>query len=86
MKTNWIERDGQLIDLPNFSAVIEKDGAWFVSHCPELGLASQGKNRTEAHRMLVEAVELWLESASAAEIKRRLRNGARVRPLRLQHA
>ena len=70
MKTNWIELDGQVIDLPNFSTVIEKDGAWFVSHCPELGLARQGKSRTEAHRMLGEAVELWLEAASANEIKR----------------
>lgn len=68
MKANWIERDGQVIDLPNFSAVIEK--AWFVSRCPELGVASQGKTRTEAHRMLAEAVELWLEAASATEIKR----------------
>lgn len=86
MKPNWIERDGEVIDLPNLSAVIEKDGAWFVSHCPELGLASQGKTRTDAHRMLAEAVELWLESASATEIKRRLKRGARVRPLQLQHA
>ena len=86
MKTNWIERDGQVIDLPNFSAVIEKDGAWFVSHCPELGVASQGKTRAEAHRLLGEAVELWLEAASATEIKRRLKRGARVRPLTLQHA
>lgn len=86
MKANWIERDGQVIDLPNLSAVIEKDGAWFVSRCPELGVASQGKTRTEAHRMLVEAVELWLEAASATEIKRRLRRGARVRPLTLAHA
>jgi predicted RNase H-like HicB family nuclease len=86
MKTNWIERDGQVIDLPNFSSVIEKEGAWYVSHCPELGVSSQGKTRTEAHRMLGEAVELWLESASAPEIKRRLKRGARVRPLQLQHA
>ncbi|MBP6863893.1 MAG: type II toxin-antitoxin system HicB family antitoxin [Candidatus Didemnitutus sp.] len=86
MKANWIERDGQVIDLPNFSAVIEKDGAWFVARCPELGVASQGKTRTEAHRMLAEAVELWLETASAAEIKRCLKRGARVRPLTLAHA
>lgn len=86
MKTNWIERGGQVIDLPNFSAVIEKEGAWFISHCPELGVSSQGKTRTDAHRMLAEAVELWLEHASATEIRRRLRRGARVRPLQLQHA
>lgn len=61
----------------------EKDGAWFVSRCPELGVASQGKTRTETHRMLTEAVELWLESASAVEIRRRLQSGARVRPLTL---
>ncbi|MBI5767863.1 MAG: type II toxin-antitoxin system HicB family antitoxin [Verrucomicrobia bacterium] len=83
---NWIERDGQVIDLPNLFAVVEKDGVWFVSHCPELGVASQGKTRQESHRMLAEAVELWLEAASATEIKRRLRSGARVRPLELQHA
>ena len=86
MKTSWIERDGQVIDLPSFTSVIEKDGAWFISNCPEVGVASQGKTRAEAHRMLAEAVELWLESASATEIKRRLRQGARVRPLQLQHA
>lgn len=86
MKVNWIERDGQVIDLPNLSAVIEKDGTWFVSRCPELGVASQGKTRQEAHQMLTEAVELWLESASAAEIKRRLRQGARVRALALSLA
>jgi predicted RNase H-like HicB family nuclease len=86
VKANWIERDGEVIDLPNLSAVIEKDGAWFVAQCPELGVASQGKARAEAHRMLAEAVELWLESAGAAEIKRRLKRGARVRPLQVQHA
>jgi hypothetical protein len=32
------------------------------------------------------AVGLWLETASATEIKRRLRPGARVRPLSLAHA
>lgn len=86
MKANWIERDGQVIDLPNLTSLIEKDGAWFVSRCPELDIASQGKTRTEAHAMLSEAVALWLEVATATEIKRRLRSGARVRPLTLAHA
>lgn len=86
MRANWIERDGLVIDLPNLSAVIEKEGAWFVSRCPELGVASQGRTRLEAHRMLTEAVELWLEAATGAEIRRRLRRGARVRALTLTHA
>jgi predicted RNase H-like HicB family nuclease len=86
MKAHWIERDGQVIDLPNLTSLIEKDGAWFVSRCPELDIASQGRTRTEAHAMLAEAVGLWLEAVSAAEIKRRLRAGARVRPLSLAQA
>lgn len=76
----------QVIDLPNLSGIVEKDDAWFVSRCPELGVASQGRTRTEAHKMLAEAVGLWLEATSAAEIKRRLKTGARVRPLTLAHA
>jgi len=28
MKQRWIEKEGSVIDLPNLSAVIEKDGAW----------------------------------------------------------
>jgi len=44
-----------------FSAVITKEGKWFVSFCPELGVASQGKNEKEALGNLKEAVELYLE-------------------------
>ena len=63
---------GETIDLPTLTAVIEKDDAWYVSTCPEVGVASQGKTRKEAYEMLVEAVGLWLECASAKEIKRQL--------------
>jgi predicted RNase H-like HicB family nuclease len=86
MKHRWIEKKGEIIDLPNLSAVIEKDGSWFVSKCPELGVASQGKTRNEAYDMLSEAVALWLSVASAREIKRKLRTGARVKSLDLAHA
>jgi len=86
MKQRWIEKEGAVIDLPNLSAVISKDGAWFVSTCPELGIASQGKTRKAAYDMLAEAVELTLECASATEIRRRLRGGARVRSLELKAA
>jgi len=86
MRQRWIEKDDEIIDLPNLTAVIEKEGKWFVAACPELGTASQGRTRTEAYEMLAEATELWLESASGAEIKRRLRRGARVKQLELTHA
>ena len=43
------------------SAIIHKEGKWYVSLCPELDVASQGKTIEEAIRNLQEAVELYLE-------------------------
>ena len=86
MNIGWIYKDSEVIELPPLSAVIQKELNWYVSACPELGVASQGKTRKEAYAMLAEAVELWLEAASAREIKRRLRLGGSVQPLQLAHA
>ena len=86
MKIGWIYKDGEVIELPSLTAVIQKDAAWYVSTCPKLGVASQGKTRKEAYAMLAEAVELWLEAASAKEFKRRLKLGDSVEPLQLAHA
>ena len=86
MKIGSIDKDGGVIELPSLTAVIQKDEAWYVSTCPELGVASQGRTRKESYAMLAEAVELWLEAASAKEIKRRLRMGGSVQPLELAHA
>jgi predicted RNase H-like HicB family nuclease len=86
MNIGWIYKDGQVIELPSLSAVVQKEENWYVSTCPELGVASQGKTRREAYAMLAEAVELWLEAASAKEIKRRLKLGGSVQPLQLAHA
>ncbi len=74
------------IELPPLTAVIEREGVWFVAKCPELGVASQGRTQKQAYAMLAEAVQLWLEEASAKEIKRRLKRGGAVRPLELAHA
>jgi predicted RNase H-like HicB family nuclease len=71
---------------PSLTAVIEKEGKWFVATCPELGVASQGRTLKEAHAMVQEAVNLFLETASAEEIKRCLARGAKVRPLEMAHA
>ena len=86
MNIGWIYKDGEVIELPSLTAVIQKEQAWCVSTCPELGVASQGKTRKEAYAMLAEAVELWLDAASAKEIKRRLKLGGSVQPLQLAHA
>lgn len=48
-----------------FSAIIEKEDDWYVSLCPELDIASQGKSIEEAIENLKEAVSLYLEDSSA---------------------
>ena len=72
--------------LPKLTAVIEKEGKWYVSTCPELGVASQGRTNEEAELMLQEAVELLLEEADETEIRRRLNRGVTVKKLELAHA
>lgn len=54
-----------------FTAIIEREGNGYVSLCPELDLASQGDTVEEARSNLIEAVELFFETASASEIDRR---------------
>jgi len=47
------------------SAAVHREGAWFVSWCPELDVASQGRTVEEAISNLREAVELYLEGQEA---------------------
>ncbi|HXI24195.1 MAG TPA: type II toxin-antitoxin system HicB family antitoxin [Pyrinomonadaceae bacterium] len=72
--------------LPKLTAIIEKEGKWYVATCPELGVASQGRTNDEAEMMLQEAVQLLLEEADEAEIRRRLDRGVEVKQLELAHA
>jgi predicted RNase H-like HicB family nuclease len=55
------------------TAIIEAEGDGYVSLCPELDVASQGKSVKEARDNLREALELFFQSASPEEVKRRLR-------------
>ncbi len=57
----------------NFTAIIEREGNAYVAHCPELDIASQGETVAMARANLTEAVELFLETASSTEVKKRLR-------------
>jgi predicted RNase H-like HicB family nuclease len=45
-----------------FTAVITREGNWYVAHSLELGMVSQGKTIEESQANLKEAVELFLES------------------------
>ena len=45
-----------------FTAVIERDGEWFVAFCPEIpGANGQGTTVAEAKENLAEAIALILE-------------------------
>ena len=51
---------------------IWREGDWYVSHCKELEVASQGRTIDEAAKNLLEAIELLVEDASATEINERI--------------
>jgi predicted RNase H-like HicB family nuclease len=45
-----------------FTAVIEKDGPWYVAYCPEIpGANGQGATVEDCKRNLAEAIRLILE-------------------------
>lgn len=46
-----------------FTAVIERDGRWYVAYCPEIpGTNGQGKTKDKARKSLAEAIALILEN------------------------
>ena len=55
-----------------FTAILEKEGAGYVSLCPELDIASQGETIEEAKANLKEAIQLFFEHASDKEVTHRL--------------
>lgn len=45
-----------------FTAVIERDGDWYIAYCPEVpGANGQGRTKEEAKESLSEAIALILE-------------------------
>jgi predicted RNase H-like HicB family nuclease len=45
-----------------FTAVIERDGDWYIAYCPEVpGANGQGRTKDEAKESLAEAIALILE-------------------------
>ena len=68
----------------SYTAILEKEGEMYVALCPELDVASQGRTVEEATANLKEAVELFLECASAEEIGRRLHSEVYVTSVEVQ--
>ncbi|QGU32432.1 type II toxin-antitoxin system HicB family antitoxin [Thermochromatium tepidum] len=45
-----------------FTAVLERDGEWYIAYCPEVpGANGQGRSKEEARKSLSEAIALILE-------------------------
>lgn len=42
--------------------VVQREGQWYIAHCPPLDLTTQGRTEREAKRNLQEAAELFLIS------------------------
>jgi predicted RNase H-like HicB family nuclease len=48
--------------MNKYTAVIEKDGDWYIAFCPEIaGANGQGRSIEECKKNLAEAIELILE-------------------------
>lgn len=53
-----------------FSAIVERDGNWFIAYCPEVpGANGQGKTKEECLENLKQAVELILEDRRADALR-----------------
>lgn len=53
-----------------FTAIIERDGEWFVAYCPEIpGANGQGKTKEEATANLADAIALILEDRRADALR-----------------
>ncbi|MCC7291351.1 MAG: type II toxin-antitoxin system HicB family antitoxin [Phycisphaerales bacterium] len=58
--------------LRRLTCLIEREDDAYVALCPEIDVASQGDSIEEAKANLIEAVELFFETASASEIDHRM--------------
>jgi predicted RNase H-like HicB family nuclease len=58
--------------MRQLTAIIEREADLYVALCPELDIASQGETVETARTNLIEALELFFESADPTEVARRL--------------
>jgi predicted RNase H-like HicB family nuclease len=59
------------------TAIIGREGDGYVALCPELDIASQGDTLEAARLNLIEALELFFETADPSEVKRRFQGEVR---------
>lgn len=68
------------------TALLTREGNGFVALCPEIEVVSQGATVEEAKANLREAVELFFECASPAEIEERLSSEAYISAMEVEVA
>jgi len=52
---------GERLVHNEFTAIMERDGEWFIAYCPEIpGANGQGRTRDEARASLSDAISLIL--------------------------
>ena len=69
---------GGTMKAGQLTAIIEREGDGYVALCPELDIASQGETVAVARANLIEALDLFFETASDAEVGSRLNDGPPV--------
>ncbi len=70
----------------NLTCLIQREADGYVALCLELDIASQGESIESARRNLIEAVELFFETASGSEIEERLGGEVCVTPIEVKIA
>lgn len=65
--------------MPNeFTAIIERDGKWYVAYCPEIpGANGQGRTKEAARQNLADAIRLILEDRRKDALRSMPLNAAR---------
>ena len=71
LASNGFHRHRPAMTRP-LTAVLIREDSGCVALCPEMDVASQGDSVEEARANLREAMELFLECASSAEVEARL--------------
>ncbi len=53
-----------------FTAIIERDGDWYIAYCPEVpGANGQGRTIEECRKSLIDAISLILEDRRQDTLK-----------------
>lgn len=75
------KESGFMRQIHRLTGIIEKEDDGFVALCPELDIASEGTTLAEARANLIEAIELFFETASPSEVEGRLHTEIYVTPI-----